>query len=878
MHGDLPVAGLRLEAADIRFEYRSRKTAIGTISVDVFLPAQESDPAAAPTLADLSLPVFRLSGNLPELSVNRLHLAMHHTTAAGSDNIVSARPLLLEFEAFNLTTRADNHYHLISDAWVQEFSTVTGRLEVDLTPEVLKAEIRFPAAVASPPWLDVQFQQQYQDIKTTTGIEAVFDAVTASSEWLDLILARTSGGSLTHVDGILEMRADFSGQNRQDIEHVSVTGKNLQIESQRGTLDLEVAVLADREDQKLLVTLPAKTAIRFHDTSGWFDEWFASAIPELQRLSRPQANGLLEIDAGSRLVFQSGTNPSVWFNGDANLSLAANNEALKLRVTGIQFETEAPWALASTNASGLLTVNWDENAPFAFTSTDLSLKADHTSLSHTGKLSINNQSIEFTPTSDLKAQFKNLQAQLTTGQSLKSKDLRMQGHSGFDLSLAAPDDPVNFSFSGPLSATSLVVELPADEYSPAMTVTAGELSISADLTSRNGQLVSTGNGTLISSHITPPATSASRLDLTWQELDLINLAGNLTTTTQAFATEIEGEKWSGFNFDISYTLVAGADVNGSGNLRFDNGLNMPIQFAGNTQTGHWNVSVPGTTIRLAQLRGLLRAGHFELPASLKLTDGYIDLQGSAMINDDIMAKMAINGYEMGASIMESSARNARFSFDTEYGQTISANGRFSIEAVALAGGIDMTRIRADLELQNSQTLNLKNLYADVFDGQVHLDSLQFSDTGIKDTTAELTDINLGRLLAFVDIEGLQGTGTLEFSLPLGSDQNGAHVKNGIFSATGPGHIAFKKAGMASGNIGLQALENFQYQVLSGTLDYQSHGDYRIAFHLEGKNPDLYDGHPIIFNLKINGSLPELFEALFMTGDFDEMILKQIKVK
>ncbi len=77
---------------------------------------------------------------------------------------------------------------------------------------------------------------------------------------------------------------------------------------------------------------------------------------------------------------------------------------------------------------------------------------------------------------------------------------------------------------------------------------------------------------------------------------------------------------------------------------------------------------------------------------------------------------------------------------------------------------------------------------------------------------------------------------------------------------------------------MQALENFHYQDLSGTLDYQSDGTYKMAIRLEGANPDLYDGHPIVFNLNISGSLPELFEALFITGNFEESILKQIGIE
>ena len=127
-----------------------------------------------------------------------------------------------------------------------------------------------------------------------------------------------------------------------------------------------------------------------------------------------------------------------------------------------------------------------------------------------------------------------------------------------------------------------------------------------------------------------------------------------------------------------------------------------------------------------------------------------------------------------------------------------------------------------------------------------------------------------------DIGGLEGAGYLDFSLPAGSDQTGVFIKDGTFTSSGPGYLSYKNEGMAASNIGLQAMENFQYEILSGTVSYQSDGAYQIGIRLEGKNPDLYDGHPIVFNLNIGGSLPELFEALFITGDFEEAILKQIK--
>jgi len=194
----------------------------------------------------------------------------------------------------------------------------------------------------------------------------------------------------------------------------------------------------------------------------------------------------------------------------------------------------------------------------------------------------------------------------------------------------------------------------------------------------------------------------------------------------------------------------------------------------------------------------------------------------------------------------------------------------------LASGIYVSNIKAELRLDDIDSYLLKNLNAQLFEGQLKINRLQFSDNRLENTTAELSHINLGRLLEYADFDGLKGTGSLDILLPVSTDKAGVNIKNGLFHSTAPGYLAYKREGVAGSNIGLQALENFQYQDLSGKINYQSDGSYRIEVHLEGKNPDLYGGHPVVFNLNINGSLPELFEALFITGDFEEAILKEIR--
>jgi len=883
--GDLQAAGLALTAADIRFTYQGLKTDIGSFSLDVFMLAEEDKAAGALTLDDLSLPITKLTGELPALSISQLRIALHSVVGIKPGTTGASQPLVLNFQALKLLPGTDNNFYVTTIASIEDIPGVNGQLDVDVRSNSRKAELRFPASVNSPPWLAISLEQTDQVQNTTTQIQAIFDAEQANREWLDKILMQGTGGLLTHVTGKLEVQADFTGDEMQDIENLSFTTEQLQAEIESGVLVLDAELLAHREGEKITVTLPDPADIRYQDKAGKINDLLLSAIPELQRTSQPLSMAHALLETSSSFVIQAGPDPSMTFTGDIKLDLSSIESSIHLQTTDIQIEIEDFSRPDSTTAQGLVTLNWEENAPFAYASDDLELQADKLSLASTGQLQVANQTVDFKQVGDFEIQLKDLRSKLQTGTpedpawlELVSDHYAMQGRLDFDLSMSGPETPVNFYFEGPVTASHPVTQIPGDEHSPSITVEASEMSIAAELTSRDGSLVSTGGGTFMHGHVAPLATSATKTDITWQDLDLINMAGKFGTKTQGFVTELEGETWKGFNFDITYTLLSNADVDGSGTLKFDSGLDMPIEFSGNAEAEHWNIKLPTTTIKLSQLGSLLRVAHFELPETVELTDGYIDIQGDIVVEDEISAKITVQGHEMAASMLESSAHKASFAFDTSYGSTISASGPVSIETIALAGGVDVRNIGTDLNLENMDTFGLKNLRAEVFDGRLSLGNLRFSENRIEDTTIELSHINLGRLLAFADIDGLEGTGFLDISLPVGSDQIGVYIKNGTFSSNGPGRLAYTKEGVAGSNIGLQALENFQYQDLSGTINYQSGGAYQIVIRLEGKNPDLYGGHPVVFNLTIGGSLPEFFEAMFMTGSFEESILKQIRTK
>lgn len=828
--GDLQFGGISLAASDIRFTYRGLKTEADLLAVDVYLQASEGRSADGLTLNDLSLPITNLTGRLPALSVSRLKLTLNLSTENPSFEAIA---LLLQ--DLKLVPGTDNGFHLGSGVSLEGHPDKVGRVDVEANTGLLAAEVHFPDTEGQGTWLSAWLEQKDHKLNTSTRIHFALDTDLADQQWLDSIATRSTGDLISHVSGKLEARADFAGKDQQRIKQLSFSGQELRTTVAGLTLGLNAELMATREDEKVSIRLPEAAEIRFQDRAGRLDDLLQSALPGLQLdgggVIQPGANVSAVINSNSRFTFQTGTVPSIDFNGGIKVGYSTTDAMVNLQADDLNIGVVGFSGLDAITADGLLAFDWKENKPFTYTSDGLDLRADKLSLSSSGNLRLSHQLVEFERAGGFEAQLTNLKAQLPG------------------------DDP-----AGPTMIESEV------------------LTIAADLSSQNGGLISTGNATFLGSHVSPLSISANRVDISWQEFDPLTMTGNLGTRTEGFSSQFEAETWSGFDLDLTYSMPGNDDFRGSGMLLFDAGQQLPIEFTGNSDTQLWNITLLPATITPDQLDGLLTAIHVEIPASVKFVDGAIDLQGKVLVGEEeeVTAKLAIEGREMGATMLESSVRGVNFSFDTSYGNMLSASGPVSITNALLAGGIDVLDIGANLNLDNAGAYGLQNLHAELFDGHLNLKHLQFLNSRIQDTTAELSHIDLNQLLSFADIDGLDGSGLLEISLPLGSDQAGVYIKNGTFSSSAPGHLAYTKEGVAGSNIGLQALENFQYQVLSGTVDYQSDGTYQINVHIEGRNPDLYAGHPIVFNLGISGVLPELFESLFMTGDFEKSILNKIK--
>lgn len=52
----------------------------------------------------------------------------------------------------------------------------------------------------------------------------------------------------------------------------------------------------------------------------------------------------------------------------------------------------------------------------------------------------------------------------------------------------------------------------------------------------------------------------------------------------------------------------------------------------------------------------------------------------------------------------------------------------------------------------------------------------------------------------------------------------------------------------------------------------------VHTEIQVRNPELYDGFPVAFNIDLSGSLPELIQASLISRDFHSEILRYVHEK
>ncbi|WP_275545895.1 MULTISPECIES: YdbH domain-containing protein [unclassified Pseudomonas] len=148
---------------------------------------------------------------------------------------------------------------------------------------------------------------------------------------------------------------------------------------------------------------------------------------------------------------------------------------------------------------------------------------------------------------------------------------------------------------------------------------------------------------------------------------------------------------------------------------------------------------------------------------------------------------------------------------------------------------------------------------------------------------KLSGLDLQELFRVYPAEGLEGNGLLDGTLPLRLSET-ISIEQGLIEARAPGgRLRFQSPrirAMGQANPGMKlvtdALEDFHYDLLSSSLDYEPSGTLRLGMRLHGQNPAIEQGRPIHFNINLEEDIPTLLASLQLTDKVSDIIQQRIQ--
>lgn len=185
-------------------------------------------------------------------------------------------------------------------------------------------------------------------------------------------------------------------------------------------------------------------------------------------------------------------------------------------------------------------------------------------------------------------------------------------------------------------------------------------------------------------------------------------------------------------------------------------------------------------------------------------------------------------------------------------------------------------------VEGKEQIHIEHAQAEVAGGLLSVnDAVIHRSASANRLTLELSQIDLGKLMAMMDIEGVSGSGMVNGSVPLEINEDTVLIHDGLLEAAGPGVLKFHseqaKQALASGGepveMLLSVLEDFRYKRLSLSLNKAEGAEADIRLSTEGANPAVKDGHPFILNVNLSSNLDKVMATLLDAYRLSDRALK-----
>ncbi len=376
----------------------------------------------------------------------------------------------------------------------------------------------------------------------------------------------------------------------------------------------------------------------------------------------------------------------------------------------------------------------------------------------------------------------------------------------------------------------------------------------------------------------PSALLNSQLTAKWKGVN--------TSLTQGIVS-LQLDSDSGHVFDVNYDKLTlendikllDKELKGDGQLLINEEVLTPYSFVYSNETNELSMKLNKTQLASKLINDYLNVIGKDNNISLNIEKGEVSHIGALSISDKFQADSELEIKDMLFQFGENTVEGLNLHQKLISTDPLFMHALFDIERLSFSSGLAIKNIKGTIDTQADNIIEIKDVVGGIWEGNLTAEKIKLQDSNFEQTSVIFKDISLTELIFFIDIPGLYGDGKIELNLPLTLNNGVISVKDGTFKTTEDGVIKYSRGQTESKddeNIALKALENFHYKELDGTLSYNKDGLYHIKLHLLGANPDLYDGYPIDFILNLNGELSGIFRSLFLTGNFEEAVMEQVR--
>lgn len=144
-------------------------------------------------------------------------------------------------------------------------------------------------------------------------------------------------------------------------------------------------------------------------------------------------------------------------------------------------------------------------------------------------------------------------------------------------------------------------------------------------------------------------------------------------------------------------------------------------------------------------------------------------------------------------------------------------------------------------------------------------------------------VDIGRLLAALDVKGVSGEGRIAGRIPLVLSGDAVAIEGGKLATDGEGILRVAPeqaaAALAQGgedtNLLLQALADFHYERLALSIDKPLQGESRLVLNTLGHNPAVLDGHPFQINVTVTTDLDKILGFVTTGGRLSQDVIRAI---